>query len=354
MRYYFCQQLSESTFQPMKSFNHLLPQYLFPLLLAGVLASPALADSNPPERLTYQGFVVDADGAALGLAAPKNYDIVFRIWSDQAATDADDLLWSEQQTVTIDKGYFSVLLGEGVAFGGERRPALSSVFFAPDASERYVELMVKRIGPGNTDVTISPRLRLLASPYAFLARNATYATSLVNDTNKQVVTIQSGFVGINKTAPSSALDVQGTVTATTFAGNGTIPVGGIIMWSGSVATVPQGWAICDGKNGTPNLSGRFVLGAGSEPGLTPRSPGQTGGEEAHQLSIAEMPAHGHSISVNTVGYSASWNGSAEATAAPGQGRNNGWRTWNTAGAGSSAAHNNMPPYYVLAYIMRVL
>ena len=96
-----------------------------------------------------------------------------------------------------------------------------------------------------------------------------------------------------------------------------------------------------------------MLGVGQGVNLTNRTPGNTGGTETHQLSIAEMPSHGHPLSVNTVGYSASWNGSAEATAAPGQGRNNGWRNWNTSGVGGGAAHNNMPPYYVLAYIMRV-
>ena len=44
---------------------------------------------------------------------------------------------------------------------------------------------------------------------------------------------------------------------------GTIPVGGIIMWSGSIASIPTGWALCDGNNGTPNLTDRFVVGAGS-------------------------------------------------------------------------------------------
>jgi hypothetical protein len=54
-----------------------------------------------------------------------------------------------------------------------------------------------------------------------------------------------------------------TLSAPTFSGNGTIPVGGIIMWSGSIASIPTGWALCDGSSGTPNLTDRFVVGAGS-------------------------------------------------------------------------------------------
>ena len=45
------------------------------------------------------------------------------------------------------------------------------------------------------------------------------------------------------------LAVAGAVSATSFSGYGTVPIGGIIMWSGT--TAPSGWAICDGSNGTP-------------------------------------------------------------------------------------------------------
>ncbi|MCG8699652.1 MAG: phage tail protein [Bacteroidales bacterium] len=58
-----------------------------------------------------------------------------------------------------------------------------------------------------------------------------------------------------------------TLKANTFAGYGTIPVGGIIMWSGNEADLPDGWALCDGdvENGmrTPDLRGRFIVGSGS-------------------------------------------------------------------------------------------
>ena len=81
------------------------PCRLLPLLGALLLAAAsavetrAQANSNPPERMTYQGFLVDANGTALGNSAPRNYDVVFRVWTAQTGGNR---LWSEQQTVTVD------------------------------------------------------------------------------------------------------------------------------------------------------------------------------------------------------------------------------------------------------------
>lgn len=151
-----------------------------------------------------------------------------------------------------------------------------------------------------------------------------------------------------------------------------IPVGGIIMWTGS--TAPTNWALCDGSNGTPDLRGRFVLSSGSVSGLTQRFLGQTGGQEQVTLSLAQMPAHVHDVSAT-----AQNNGSHNHTLFSVQGSqaqtgyDGGYSVYNqaaesttsTAGLhshniivseasrGSNSAHENMPPYYVLAFIMRL-
>jgi len=141
----------------------------FLALLLGLFAghSPALQAQNgfPPSLMSYQGFLVDANGAGLAPNNPQNFSVVFRIY---AVSTAGTPLWTEAQTVTIDKGNFSVVLGEGGLEGSEVRPDLATVFNSDKASDMYLGITVK--GVSNSEIL--PRLRLLTSPYAFLARTA--------------------------------------------------------------------------------------------------------------------------------------------------------------------------------------
>jgi microcystin-dependent protein len=155
----------------------------------------------------------------------------------------------------------------------------------------------------------------------------------------------------------------GIVTATTFVGNGTIPIGGIIMWSGTIANIPTGWALCNGSNGTPDLRSRFIVGAGTDTqnvwgfdaltgsqtftnGQTSVGVNSTGGRIAHQLITAELAAHGHSYTDRTN------EGTGGGTG--GGGANTGTQTLSktTGDTGGNQFHENRPPYYALAFIMR--
>jgi hypothetical protein len=164
------------------------------------------ADANPPERMTYQGYLVDGNGAPLGNSAPTNYDVVFRVYADKQVGTA---LWAEQQTITVDKGYFSVLLGEGSSTAsGEPRGNLSAAFDGLDASDRFIGITVET-GSGATE--IAPRLRLVASPYAYTATQARRLTD------------GSGNANFYKDGTTLKLGVGSTPTLTlTEAGNATL------------------------------------------------------------------------------------------------------------------------------------
>lgn len=119
-----------------------------------------------------------------------------------------------------------------------------------------------------------------------------------------------------------------------------IPSGGIIIWSGS--TVPDGWALCDGTNGTPDLRGRFVLG-----NSTSHATGSMGGSETVTLSIDQIPSHNHILYITGSGAgSNSKLGVSESTATN-------TKPYYLTNTGGNKSHNNMPPYYTLAYIMKL-
>jgi microcystin-dependent protein len=178
---------------------------------------------------------------------------------------------------------------------------------------------------------------------------ATYRPLIVNSTANQIQELASGdsLIGIT------------TVTASTFVGNGTIPVGGIIMWSGTIANIPTGWALCNGSNSTPDLRNRFIVGATSDAsaGVTfnadtgtvsgAYAPGNTGGETAHKLTIAELASHNHNI---TLPLGSKWDLQGSDLDVP----NFNNTQYTSDSTGGDKYHENRPPYYALAFIMRTL
>ena len=173
------------------------------------------------------------------------------------------------------------------------------------------------------------------------------------------------------TIPPSRLEgVTATAAQINTAAEHYVPTGGIIMWSGSALNIPTGWALCDGTDNTPNLQDRFVVGAGQTYAV-----GDTGGANTVALSIANLPAHNHSASstststVNDPGHSHTYQG---VNPSSGEGRSDrrsqptnkntststtgitvSTSTSTTIGnTGSGTAHENRPPFYALAYIMK--
>lgn len=143
-----------------------------------------------------------------------------------------------------------------------------------------------------------------------------------------------------------------------------IPTGGIIIWSGSTGSVPSGWLLCDGTNGTPDLRDRFIIGAGNTYAVN-----ATGGtadavvvahtHTATSTSAVTDPGHTH----NSVGNGAT-NGGGAGIALTNPGNSPGLSvasattgitiatTTTNASTGVSGTGANIPPYYALAYIQK--
>lgn len=177
-------------------------------------------------------------------------------------------------------------------------------------------------------------------------------------------------------------NLDSAVTATPAQLNGPIPAGIICLWSGTIATIPSGWVLCNGSNGTPDLRQKFVMGAGN----TSNTPGTTGGSSTVTLSTANLPAHTHDYSGTTVsggshthtvtdpGHTHTYtnvSGSGALGTAAGFGQVTSTTSSSTTGisidaagahthsfsgtttsVGSGSAFSILPPYYALAYIMK--
>jgi len=150
---------------------------------------------------------------------------------------------------------------------------------------------------------------------------------------------------------SGGVTITGTATATAFSGDGSgltgvagVPSGVIAMWSGASNAIPSGWYICDGNNGTPNLTDKFIKASGTA--------GTTGGSTtsgATTLSTSQIPSHNHNIE-GTNGSSPS-NKQRNYTIDTNYNAAENMSTDNTGGGGSHT-HSVEPPYYTLIFIMK--
>ena len=220
---------------------------------------------------------------------------------------------SGNQTVVVSSGIFSVVLNPEIDWRQK---------------DCYLEIEIE-------NKKLEPREQLTAVPYSLHSNTTESATVKENSEFSVTVGNDKKFV----------VDSNGAKTIIGTTEYFMVPKGAIIIWSGSVNDIPSGWVLCDGTNGTPDLRDRFVLGAGKNYAVD-----ATGGESEHVLTVEEMPKHSHSFTVYA--YNVDSSGSGALTGGSNKGSIDGQYSGMTEEIGSSLAHNNMPPYYSLCYIMR--
>ncbi len=111
-----------------------------------------------------------------------------------------------------------------------------------------------------------------------------------------------------------------------------LPVGTIVLWSGAIVDIPAGFILCNGANGTPDLRDKFIVGAGSTYAV-----GANGGAVNHNHTFTG-DGHCHSIPAGIqIGSGANYINATSSDPA----------------TGTTDNANGLPPYYALAYIMRI-
>ena len=249
--------------------------------------------SQAPNEIRYNGKLKEYGEATNGTKAMR-----FVIYDQPSGgKQIGDI---EETNVNISNGIFSCTL----------KPNISQEEWG--TKNLYLEISID-------GKVLSPREKLTSVPYSL---HSTSADNITQKTAEQDFSVNIG-----------GMDYY------------LVPKGAIIIWSGSVNNIPSGWALCDGTNGTPNLTDKFVLGAGGKYSVK-----DEGGKETHTLTVDEMPSHSHNFTVYA--YNVDSSGSGTLTGGTNKGNIDGQYSGVTEEIGSSKPHNNMPPYYALCYIMR--
>lgn len=139
----------------------------------------------------------------------------------------------------------------------------------------------------SNNLTVANNLSDLAS-----ASTARTNLGLGTAATLNVGTSANNIVQLNGSAQLPAVD------GSLLTGIEGVPSGIIAIWSGAVSAIPSGWVICDGTNGTPNLTGQFVVHADADAAGT-YNVGDTGGSNTVTLAEANLPGHTHSVSGTT-------------------------------------------------------
>jgi len=197
--------------------------------------------------------------------------------------------------------------------------------------------------------------RTIIAPAASSGSRQTYI--VVNKSTTQSIKLcgTGPTTGVTVASGNAAICVW---NGSDFTQAGGVPSGSIVMWSGSIASIPGGWYLCDGTNGTPNLRDKFVVGAG-----TTYAVAATGGS-----ADAIVVSHTHTATVTDPTHTHTWGQPPTGPAPQGGGSYNafssgGSTAYSTGAAstgisvtnsttGSSGTNANLPPYYALAFIMK--
>ena len=301
-----------------------------------LLSIVSISYSQAPQAFNYQAILRNTDGTI-----KANETVVLQISIIQGHTDGPPVYLEVHNTSTSEFGMVNLVIGEG-----ETSDDLSTIDWAN--GPYFLDIAVNDVKIGS-----SP---LLSVPYALHANTADSITV----TQSLAAILARNNDGGNSQIKNIAEPTDKQDAATKAYVDMNIPKGIIVMWHGDTIDIPEGWALCDGRNGTPNLSNRFILGYAANGS---NAINQTGGAEKVTIGIDQMPSHGHGGATETTTLPIKSGGenplnevlavhiSRVSVAANVLAFQSHAHTINP--EGGNQPHSNMPPYYVLAFIMKL-
>lgn len=217
---------------------------------------------------------------------------------------------------------------------------------------------IERSSTANFRLTVQDVFNLAATytfpTFAITAATTNTLTTSGTTTFGSTITVNSSVGSVNQILASRGAGLSPQWIDS-------FPPGGIIMWSGTIATIPTGWQLCDGTLGTPDLRNKFIIAADADAAGAAKtsitgSPTQTGGSKdavaiSHTHTITD-PGHHHSNAPGTLIQS-------DGTPKFSSGYTNTGTTGDaTTGitinsAGVAGTNLNLVPYFALAYIMKL-
>jgi hypothetical protein len=184
------------------------------LFAAALLVGTTHAQNTAvPDYLSYQGRALNADGTTIGSGTPVNRTVTFRVWDHPSNSLVANLIYSEQQVVTISNGEFSALIGAGAATTGTALGYSESTKGVPTvkisspsvfgAATRYLGVTIDD-GTAAVDNEISPRQQFVTSSYAFRAKVAESVEANAISSGM----LATGAVGSNQLAAASVTSAK--------------------------------------------------------------------------------------------------------------------------------------------------
>jgi microcystin-dependent protein len=254
-------------------------------LVSLCLLQSAYAATAVPDSISYQGRALAAAGGLMGAGTPVNRTVTFRVWDHATNSLTANLIYSEQQVVTIAEGEFSVLVGTGSATAGlplgysetNKGPGTIKISDAFGGATRYLGVTIDD-GTAAVDNEISPRQQIVAGAFAMRSKVAegvdglAITTAMLANTSVTTTQVNDAAITTGKLAANAVTATQiaaatitgakiadGAITGTKIA-TGTIPLaalvaavqealvpaGTIVAFGGT--TAPAGWFLCDGTS----------------------------------------------------------------------------------------------------------